>query len=266
MSRGVRGDRRRRPGFLPSAGRAGAALGMVVASIVLYGALTAPAFALRNIEVSPLRWTDRAALMARLGLTEGMNAFQFRTDGLAARLAGLPAVLAASVRVALPDALVVSVTERTPILAWRIGDATFLVDRDGEILAAAATADDAAGLPVVIDAREASRFLLVVGRQIDPVDLDAATRLASLTPADVGTTAAGLVLRITDADGFVLTTSPASWTAVFGPYGLGLRSPELIPGQVRLLRSLLFGRETEIARVVLADDQNGTYLPVPSAR
>ncbi|MFM8915907.1 MAG: hypothetical protein ACKOFY_06635 [Candidatus Limnocylindrus sp.] len=33
----------------------------------------------------------------------------------------------------------------------------------------------------------------------------------------------------------------------------------MIPGQVRLLRSLLAGRETRIGWVILADDQAGTY-------
>ena len=69
---------------------------------------------------------------------------------------------------------------------------------------------------------------------------------------------------ITDADGFVVTTTPGSWTAVFGFYGHVLRAPDLIPGQVRLLRSLLYGREAQLARIVLADDRNGTYVPLPT--
>ena len=48
---------------------------------------------------------------------------------------------------------------------------------------------------------------------------------------------------------------------MFGFYTPTLRSPELIPGQVRLLRSLLAGREADGRRVILADDRNGTYIP-----
>lgn len=247
--------------------RAAALLGLVAAVMAGYGLLTAPAFAIRSIDVSPLRFTDREELVASLGVGTGTNAFRLSTAGLATEVERLPAVGAASVSVALPDRLVVSVTERTPILAWRAGESTFLVDRDGVLFAFASLAPDAAAsLPTIVDRRAVSRLVVTLGARVDPVDLDAATRLASLTPEDLGSASTGLGVAITDADGFVVTTKPASWTAVFGSYGRVLRSPELIPGQVRLLRSLLFGRETQIARIVLADDRNGTYVPLPSTR
>jgi hypothetical protein len=83
-------------------------------------------------------------------------------------------------------------------------------------------------------------------------------------PADVGSTATGLAVRITDSDGFVVAPRPSAWVAVFGSYGHAVRQPDLIPGQVRLLRSLIIGRETECSRIVLADDRNGTCLPASS--
>ena len=52
-----------------------------------------------------------------------------------------------------------------------------------------------------------------------------------------------------------------AWTAVFGFYTPSLRTTELIPGQVRLLRSLLDGREATVDRVILASDTDGTYIP-----
>lgn len=245
--------------------RAGALLALVGSLLVGYGLVTAQVFAIQTIGVSPLRYTDRTELLGWLGVGAGTNAFRVSTTGLAGRLEGLPAVSSASVSVALPDRLVVTVTERTPILGWRVGDVTFLVDRDGLIFHWVPTGSDAAaGLATVVDQRAVSPIGLSVGTPLDPVDLDAATRLASLTPADVGSSAAGLAVSITDGDGFVLSTSPASWTAVFGSYGHVLRSPDLIAGQVRLLRSLLYGREAQLARITLADDRNGTYVPLPS--
>jgi hypothetical protein len=38
----------------------------------------------------------------------------------------------------------------------------------------------------------------------------------------------------------------------------------MIPGQVRLLRSLIAGREASVARVILASETDGTYIPRPS--
>jgi hypothetical protein len=48
---------------------------------------------------------------------------------------------------------------------------------------------------------------------------------------------------------------------VFGFYTPSLRTTELIPGQVRLLRSLLTGREQTVERVILASETDGTYVP-----
>ncbi|HJW20827.1 MAG TPA: FtsQ-type POTRA domain-containing protein [Candidatus Limnocylindrales bacterium] len=245
--------------------RAAALLGLVAALVAGYGLMTAPVFAIRSIDVSPLQYTDPTVLLGRLGVGTATNAFRLTTAGLAERIEGLPAVSSASVSIELPDRLVVSVTERTAILAWRVGAVTFLVDRDGMLFHWVATGSDAAaGLPTIVDRRSLSPVALSVGTPLDAVDLDAATRLASLGPADVGSRATGLAVSITDADGFVVTTTPGSWTAVFGSYGQVLRSPDLIPGQVRLLRSLLYERGEGLARIVLADDQNGTYVPLPS--
>ena len=59
---------------------------------------------------------------------------------------------------------------------------------------------------------------------------------------------------------------PADWAATFGYYTQSLRTTELIPGQVRLLRSLLVGREGLIERIVLASETDGTYIPKPTPK
>jgi len=64
----------------------------------------------------------------------------------------------------------------------------------------------------------------------------------------------------------VVRASPVGWLAIFGFYTPTLRTTELIPGQVRLLRSLLADREATVERVVLADGTSGTYLPRPTAK
>ena len=69
---------------------------------------------------------------------------------------------------------------------------------------------------------------------------------------------------VTDENGFVVGTRPTGWTAVFGFYTPSLRTTELIPGQVRLLRSLLVGREQLVDRVILASETDGTYIARPT--
>ena len=53
---------------------------------------------------------------------------------------------------------------------------------------------------------------------------------------------------------------------MFGFYTPSLRTVDLIPEQVRLLRSLLIGREPLVDRVILASGTDGTYIPKPTPK
>lgn len=250
--------------------RAGALLVMLLAAAAVYGVANSSAFVLRDLRVEGADFTDQAAVERAFAAVQGHNLFGLRTGPLEDGLLELPTVRAADVAIALPDGLVVRLEERTPILIWRVGARRYLVDRDGRLFARIADEPPAAAatLPVVED-RRATSAGLSVGGLLEAVDLDAATRLASLIPADVGSEAEGLTVVVNDTNGFVVRARPDGWTAVFGFYTLSLRTPELIPGQVRLLRSLLIGREPLLERVILASETDGTYTvkstPRPSA-
>ena len=157
--------------------------------------------------------------------------------------------------------------ERVPVLIWRVGVGRYLADSDGNLSGRLGdkTPAQAADLPVIDDRRVASEEL-AVGSRLDPQDVDAATRLASLVPADVGSDASALAVRVTDENGFVIRADPRGWLAIFGFYTPSLRTPDLIPGQVRLLRSLLIGREPLLERIVLASATDGTYVAKPTPR
>ena len=248
--------------------RAAALLGLLAAVGALYGLAATPAFTLTRTELPELKWTSREALVSSIATASGTNLFRIRTAPIEARLRTLPGVASAEVFVSLPDTLVVRIEERRAILAWAVGERRFLVDRDGVLFAtSSADAVTAAGLPTIGDSRTPATWK--VGSRLDPVDLDAATRLGSLTPADVGSRATALVVQVTTANGFVVGTLPRSWVAVFGLYTPSLRTPAIVPGQVRLLRSLLFGREDTVDRVFLPDEDSGTVIlratPAPTA-
>ena len=258
------GTRTRRQGrlriFAPA--RAAGLLGML-ASGFLFTLVTGPtAFGLSRLDLPSLTWTGEADVTGRLALPLGSNVFQLDTAPLEAALRTLPGVADASVSVALPDAaLVVHVEERRPVLAWQAGDQRFVADGTGTIFAIVdRDARLPAGVAVVDDRRLAAGEDLRIGGHLDAVDLDVATRLGSLTPADIGSAAARLQLLVTNQDGYVIAT-PGGWLAVFGFYSPATRSTDMIPGQVRLLRSLLDGRETTIRRVILASATDGTYVP-----
>lgn len=245
--------------------RAGAALALLASAGGVYGVGASSAFEYTRLQVDGAVFTELAAAEDAVADARGQNLFRLSTAPLEAALEDLPTVAEASVTVQLPDSLVVTLRERVPVLVWRVGARRYLADIDGRLFGR--LGDDppasAADLPVIEDRRAASAGLSI-GARLDPQDIDAARRLASLVPADVGSAAEALAIRVTDNDGFVVRADPQGWIAIFGYYTPSLRTPELIPGQVRLLRSLLIGREPLIARVILASETDGTYVLKPT--
>ena len=250
-----------------SAVRAGAALAMLASAAAIYGVGASSAFDYARLQVDGLQFTDAAAVEAALADVRGANLFGLTTGPLEAALEKLSTVEHARVDVRLPGTLAVTLQERRPVLIWQVGARRYLADADGSLFALLGSdpPPGAAGLPVVDDRRAASAGLSV-GLRLDDVDLDAATRLASLVPVDVGSSAVSLAVSVTDANGFTLETRPTGWSAIFGFYTPSLRTTELIPGQVRLLRSLLAGREATVDRVILASETDGTYTPRASPK
>jgi cell division septal protein FtsQ len=262
------GVRRTKPVKRASAGlltpvRAGAALALLVAAGGLYGAMASDAFVARSTTVSGNTWTSEDAIRAALAVPEGQNVFTLGTDDLEQRIEQIPAVAGAEVSVALPDRVEVAVAEREALLAWAVGSRRFLVDAGGTLFGELGDQppEAAALLPLVMDRRAISASL-EVGDTLDPTTLDAALRLGSLAPPDVGSSGNALGVRIDDENGYVLHGDPEGWNAIFGFYTPTLRTTELIPGQVRLLRSMMtdYGEET-IQRVILADEDSGTWIP-----
>jgi len=264
-----RGTRRASRGFSPR--RALAALAMLATAGLVWGAVASSAFDVREVDVDGATLTGDDAVRATLGIGDpAPNAFTIATDVLRERLLALPAVADADVRVGLPGSLAVNVVEREPVLAWQHDGRLFLVDRDGRVLAdaaapgATAAAAAARGLPVVLD-RRGPEAGPVVGGDVDPLELDVATRLLSLVPRDVGSGAPALRVSVDDEDGWtIVPATDAPWTAVFGFYGPEIRPPTMIPEQVRLLRSLLVDREATVLRVILAGERSGTFTERPA--
>ena len=250
-----------------------ALLMIILSGLALYGANASTAFGYRRLVLVGASFTPESTIRGELRAPADANLFRLSTDGMVERLRALPTVADASVEIALPDTLRVRITERRAVLVWQLGERRLLVDADGVAFALAGGTTE---LPVVDDRRapvtpagedhgldladrHPEAHLLAVGDRIDPVDFDAAARLGSLHPADVGSGAASLRVRIDDERGFSIDTGKDGWTAVFGFFTPTIRRTELIPGQVRLLASLLAGREETVATVILADDRAGTY-------
>lgn len=247
--------------------RAAAILAMLLSAGAIYGLTATAAFGFSRLDVTGTTLTSETAIRDQVGLASGENLVGLATEPIVGRLRQLPSVRDAEVTVGLPDVLRVRVTERRAIVVWAIGERRFAVDETGLLFAdvSAATGDAVGGIPTVSDERLGATGL-AVGSSLDPVDLDAATRLGSLTPGQIGSHAPALRVHVTDSRGFTISSGSGGWTAVFGFYGRSLRTPALIPGQVQLLGGLLAGREDGVQTVILADDREGTYVPKGSTR
>ena len=261
-----KGPRRASAGLTP--GRAAGALVLVLVVAAGWGLTASEAFTVTELDVTGTDYTPPESVATALAMpSPGANAFALATEPLGSRLRALPTIATAEVEVVLPDTLRVRLEEREPVLTWRTAERALLIDREGRVLADAAdpaateaTRQAAERLPAVDD-RRASPFLPGPGGTLEPLLLDVATRLLSLRPADVGSGSTGLTVALDGADGWIIQPAvDEPWTAVFGVYTAELRPPDIVPAQVRLLRSLLMGREQKIARVVLADAENGTYV------
>jgi cell division septal protein FtsQ len=257
--------RRASAGLTPT--RAAAILTMLVSAGAIYGLAATPAFGYGRLDVQGAVLTPPATVEGMLGLDKGANLVSLSTDPLEAQLRGIPSVADAIVSVGLPDTLRVDVVERRPIVIWAAAGHRFVVDDGGILFAEVGDQPPAAiaALPVVTDDRQ-SAATLGIRSVLDSVVLDAATRLGSLKPEQIGSRAATLAVGVSDERGFTVSSGPKGWLAVFGFYGGSQRTPALIPGQVQLLAGLLAGREAEVATVILADDRDGTYIAKPTPR
>jgi len=258
-----RGRNVRRASARVSLTRVAAVIVLLGASLALARVNDASAFAIRAIEIEGAELTNRDRVKAALleGSGQG-NLFRYDTAAAGERLARLPTVRTADVRAVLPDRLVATIDERVPVVAWAVGDgrslvdgdSRFLVDGDGLLFAHVGPGDEPT-VPSLSDLRPASAGL-AIGSHVAPVGLRVARELAALTPAMLGSSAAGLVVRVTAADGFtVAPTGPPTWVAVFGLYGEVTRGPDMVPLQVQCLASLLADQgEENVGRIVLSPE------------
>jgi len=240
---------------------------MLLASLLLPPvAARASLTTVKQISVVGTLLLDPDAVIAAANIPIGSSLLGVNLQAAEDAVAALPLVASVRVSAGLPDGIQIRVREKSLLLRWQIGDRIYAITERGELLGETASLNlapsAAAALalaPLLYDDRTPSP-LPTVG-QLTATELDVATRLASLTPEDLGTAATTLTLRLTSDFGFVVeATGPAiEWNAVFGIYSATIRPTSMIPGQVRLLRSLLAGRESRIGWVILADDQAGTY-------
>ena len=110
------------------------AYGLVLMLLCTFATLVlmaTPVMAAHRIEINGARFTGDELVRQIAGVDSAPNLFRLRTDGIALRLVGLPAVRSARVEVRLPDTIVVTVVEREPRIVWVVGQRRYVADEKG---------------------------------------------------------------------------------------------------------------------------------------
>ncbi len=100
-------------------------------AFMIYQAWTLNTFQVKELQVKGLKLLTAVEVNSALGL-QGQPIFVMDPRRIHQDLLStFPELSAASVQIALPDSVVITVTERIPVLAWRQGGATSLIDANG---------------------------------------------------------------------------------------------------------------------------------------
>lgn len=106
--------------------------GSVTAFKFVQGEFAAVGFGIESIEISGQVLTRDADIITLLTVGTGNSTLTFDAQKAQARLEWLRAVKSATVRKVYPNRIVVSIVEKTPVLRWRIGNTTWLIDERGD--------------------------------------------------------------------------------------------------------------------------------------
>lgn len=215
--------RKRYAARIPSLRRALAGTTAVAGVAILVVLLNGPWLRVSRIAWAGEQLTAAAELEAALAQQRGASLLAVDTEVLQARLERIPSVAQATVTASIFGTVDARIVERQPAFVWETASARFVGAADGTIFAGGRRdADpvlDLGALPRVQDQRFVAR-LVSIGDQIPAPILRIALRLASLDPAALGSSTAGVAIRLDDEYGFRLISADEGWEVALGVYGL----------------------------------------------
>jgi cell division protein FtsQ len=106
-----------------------------------FGALAADAgFRVATVQINGAETTPNPAILQALGVGPGDPILGFSLTNAAARIAALGPIQSATVERALPNTLIVTVTERAPYAVWQTADGSngpqfVVIDKNGNVIA-----------------------------------------------------------------------------------------------------------------------------------
>jgi len=158
--------------------------------VVGFGAnfvLTGAAFRIAQVSVIGTHNMSLVQTIQHMGM-QGQNIFLIDAAALTARIDLLPLVSSANLEKQWPNGLLVTVSERTPVLLWQTSYGTYSVDRNGVVIAPASETTNASTLMTVIDKSNAGKQRLYPGSRLPAADIAFAQAIFEQLPKVTGTT------------------------------------------------------------------------------
>ena len=220
----VRSGRRRRRGAFV-AKLLGFFAVLVIAVLGVNFALTSPALRVQQVSVEGTQNPIVIGSIQHMGV-QGQNIFLIDTAALAARIEALPQVASATLAKQWPNALTVTVVERTPVLLWQTKYGTYSVDRQAVVIAPANQMLTAHGLQTLVDVRGRQVGLsdqpIRPGVRLSQADVVFALQVFASLPQVTGTFILRYDLGIpvgaatSGGNGSFIVVSPHGWIAYLG--------------------------------------------------
>ena len=105
--------------------------GAVTVANLVQGEFAAAGFGINQIQISGQRLTQDEEIVDLLALAAGNSTLNFDVEKARELLGWLRAVDTVTVRKVYPNQIVVDIVEKLPVARWRVGDTTYLLDREG---------------------------------------------------------------------------------------------------------------------------------------
>ena len=99
---------------------------------LVQGEFAQAGFGIDAIHITGQRLTDDKDVIALLTVGTGNSTLTFDAQKAQARLRWLAAVKSATVRKVYPNQVIVEIEEKTPVVRWRVGNTTWLIDEQGK--------------------------------------------------------------------------------------------------------------------------------------
>lgn len=132
------------------------------------------------IDISGQAITSEKAVTMALGIGPDTSLFGFDVAAARERLLQLPAVAEAHIAKIYPNRLAVTIVEHEPVARWRLNGQTYLIDKAGDKLGPAISADDDLPLVIGVGAGDDAQVLLAALKRFPVLEkgLAAVSRIA----------------------------------------------------------------------------------------